>query len=262
MAMAQWTDGFEGYTPGPLTPQGGWQIWYSGGDDGTVVDTNAHTGTQALRLELPNDEQFGTDVVQTFDIAGGQWVFTIWTYVPADAGGLFNRDGYVILMNNYNGAPELLLGDNWSMQVRFSAGDLLVESQFDGNTLPLVTDQWVELRAEIDLVADSFDLYYGGSLLAENLVWTENVSGGGGLTIASLDLFSDTISGMLFDDVSLVPAGGGGCEGDLDGDGDTDQSDLGIILAAYGINGDGDLDGDNDTDQSDLGILLADYGCQ
>ncbi|MCK4873811.1 MAG: hypothetical protein KAS72_13905 [Phycisphaerales bacterium] len=51
------------------------------------------------------------------------------------------------------------------------------------------------------------------------------------------------------------------CAGDLDGDGDTDQADLGILLAAYQQNADGDLDGDGDTDQADLGILLADYDC-
>jgi hypothetical protein len=53
----------------------------------------------------------------------------------------------------------------------------------------------------------------------------------------------------------------GGCVGDLDGDGDTDLADLGILLASYGVDGGGDLDGDGDTDLSDLGILLADYGC-
>jgi outer membrane protein assembly factor BamB len=56
------------------------------------------------------------------------------------------------------------------------------------------------------------------------------------------------------------------CRADLDGDNDTDQSDLGILLADWGcydpVNGcSGDLDGDDDTDQSDLGILLADWGC-
>ncbi|MCK4873177.1 MAG: beta-propeller fold lactonase family protein [Phycisphaerales bacterium] len=48
--------------------------------------------------------------------------------------------------------------------------------------------------------------------------------------------------------------------GDLDGDGDVDQADLGILLAAYGIDDGGDCDGDGDTDQADLGILLANYG--
>ena len=57
------------------------------------------------------------------------------------------------------------------------------------------------------------------------------------------------------------------CPGDLDGDGDTDHSDLGILLADWGCVGSGpedcpgDLDGDFDTDHSDLGILLGDWGC-
>jgi predicted outer membrane repeat protein len=51
------------------------------------------------------------------------------------------------------------------------------------------------------------------------------------------------------------------CPGDIDGDGDTDQSDLGLLLAAYEIDDSGDLDGDGDTDQADLGLLLADYEC-
>ncbi|MCK4872251.1 MAG: hypothetical protein KAS72_05965 [Phycisphaerales bacterium] len=51
------------------------------------------------------------------------------------------------------------------------------------------------------------------------------------------------------------------CIGDLNGDDDTDQNDLGILLAAYSISAGGDLDGDDDTDQSDLAILLADFGC-
>jgi photosystem II stability/assembly factor-like uncharacterized protein len=57
-----------------------------------------------------------------------------------------------------------------------------------------------------------------------------------------------------------------GCAGDLNGDGKTDQADLGILLADWGcddpVNGcDGDLNGDDKTNQSDLGILLADWGC-
>ena len=62
---------------------------------------------------------------------------------------------------------------------------------------------------------------------------------------------------------SLCP--GGGCPGDLDGDGDTDLADLGILLADFGCTAPGpcpgDLDNDGDTDLADLGILLADFGC-
>lgn len=51
--------------------------------------------------------------------------------------------------------------------------------------------------------------------------------------------------------------------GDLDGDGDVDQEDLGILLADWGCTGGGcpgDCDGDGDTDQEDLGILLSNWG--
>ena len=48
--------------------------------------------------------------------------------------------------------------------------------------------------------------------------------------------------------------------GDLDGDGEVGQSDLGILLASWQIDAGGDIDGDGDTDQSDLGILLAHWG--
>ena len=58
------------------------------------------------------------------------------------------------------------------------------------------------------------------------------------------------------------------CPGDIDGDGDTDHSDLGELLSAWGSqpgdpnwNEHADLDGDGQIGHSDLGILLADWGC-
>jgi uncharacterized membrane protein len=50
------------------------------------------------------------------------------------------------------------------------------------------------------------------------------------------------------------------CVGDLNGDGQRDQADLGELLAHYNVDDGGDLDGDGDTDQADLGALLARYG--
>jgi hypothetical protein len=50
----------------------------------------------------------------------------------------------------------------------------------------------------------------------------------------------------------------------LDGDDDTDQGDLGVLLSDWGCTGGdcvGDLNGDGNTDQADLGVLLADWGC-
>jgi len=61
---------------------------------------------------------------------------------------------------------------------------------------------------------------------------------------------------------------GPACPGDVDGDGDTDLSDLAELLAAYNTSaGDplynpaADFDSDGDVDLSDLAFLLSDYGC-
>jgi len=58
------------------------------------------------------------------------------------------------------------------------------------------------------------------------------------------------------------------CPGDIDGDGDTDHSDLGELLSAWcslegdpNWNANADLDGDGHVGHGDLGILLADWGC-
>jgi sugar lactone lactonase YvrE len=58
------------------------------------------------------------------------------------------------------------------------------------------------------------------------------------------------------------------CPGDVDGDADTDLSDLAALLGAYGsslgdpdYNPDADFDGDGDVDLLDLAFLLGDYGC-
>jgi hypothetical protein len=55
------------------------------------------------------------------------------------------------------------------------------------------------------------------------------------------------------------------CQGDINGDGHTDQSDLGVLLAAFGQpvppGTNGDLNSDGIVNQSDLGILLSAFGC-
>ena len=64
-------------------------------------------------------------------------------------------------------------------------------------------------------------------------------------------------------DMGAYEFGGTGpqpCPGDLDCDRMVGQSDLGILLAAWGDTDTCDLDCDGDIDQSDLGVLLAHWG--
>ncbi|MCK4873742.1 MAG: VCBS repeat-containing protein, partial [Phycisphaerales bacterium] len=76
------------------------------------------------------------------------------------------------------------------------------------------------------------------------------------LSIASADLDSDgdndlAVANHHDDTISiLLNQTDPPCVGDLNGDGVVDQQDLGILLAYYGWGDGGDLDGDGDTDQS------------
>ncbi|MFG0251453.1 MAG: hypothetical protein ACF8NJ_01105, partial [Phycisphaerales bacterium JB038] len=68
---------------------------------------------------------------------------------------------------------------------------------------------------------------------------------------ASGSAYGDYIyPGYAFAEFNIVlSVAGAPCPGDIDGDGTTDQADLGTLLASYGVDGGGDLDNDGDTDQ-------------
>jgi len=68
--------------------------------------------------------------------------------------------------------------------------------------------------------------------------------------------------------VCFCIAGEPQCPGDIDGDGDTDHSDLGALLSAWCLhegdpnwNAAADLDGDGHVGHGDLGIVLGDWSC-
>ena len=94
----------------------------------------------------------------------GQWIYTAWQYVPTD----FTGTSYFILLNTYDDAGASL---NWSVQVSFNATTNLVTNDgVGGGTLPLIRNQWVELRVEIDLTADTQAFYYNNATALLDLV--------------------------------------------------------------------------------------------
>jgi len=68
------------------------------------------------------------------------------------------------------------------------------------------------------------------------------------------------VASAVFNFHTLTPPA---CAGDIDGDGDTDSTDLNIVLTDFGCETGcaGDADGDGDTDSTDLNIVLTDFGC-
>jgi hypothetical protein len=196
-AQADWFEDFEAYEPGSgLHGQGGWMGWNEDpAADAYVSIDYAHGGMQSAVI-------LGTsDIVQEYaGYTTGIWEYVAWMYIP----GNFAGQTYFIMLNTYvpNGT------NNWSVQVDFDSADGMVTAdQTDpAAALPMITDQWVELKLLIDLDNDLQTFYYNSEMLYE-ASWTDGVSGGGVLNIGAVDLYGNSASPVYYDDMMLQPAG-------------------------------------------------------
>lgn len=166
-------DSFDTYTLGSVGGQGGWEGWTGNNAvAGTVTTDQASSGTQSLRVVA------GNDTVRPFSgYAGGQWSLSLMQYVPSTSSG----DSWVILMNNY---PATL---NWSVDMNIDiSGNAVWSGEVPTASVPLVKDQWVPIRFDIDLTANSVSSYYNNTFLATH-AWQS-----GGLNeLRALDLYPD-----------------------------------------------------------------------
>jgi len=211
------SDDFESYANGSsLDGQGGWQGWDGVDQNLTLVNqTFAFGGTQSVSI------MEGADTVHEFDHTSGQVSISAQVYIPGNSGG----SHWFILMDEYvvGGTKE------WGGQVEFNNTTGLIECDCGGAnafTTPILYDQWVEIRAEVDLDADFAEIYYDGVLLG-SWVWSTGTSGTDDNTpigFKAVDLYAETGGPMkrtYFDDVKVV--GASTCLVDLDIDSDNDD---------------------------------------
>jgi len=86
-------------------------------------------------------------------VSSGECIFTAYQYIPNDFSGETN----FLLLNTYNnGGPY-----HWSNALAFNSDTGNFES-WEGETLPIEFDEWIEIRVEIDFVADWQEIYYDG----------------------------------------------------------------------------------------------------
>ncbi|MCA8962047.1 MAG: hypothetical protein KDC38_16085 [Planctomycetes bacterium] len=196
------SDDFDGYASGStIGGQGSWVTWDQSTDplvDAPVSSAFAHTGSNSLFIG-------GTsDIVTTFtSIVSGTWIVRGWIYVESTQSG----NAYWIMLNEYNALGPY----NWSAQLSFNAATGLVSDlggsaggPVAGATLPLITDQWVEIEVLIDLDNNLHTIRYDGQTLRECDLWS------GGLTaFQCLDLYSDSSSGVYYDTITIeeLPCG-------------------------------------------------------
>lgn len=190
-----WSDDFDSYATGSqMHGQGGWKGWDNSPAAGALT-----SDTQANSMPNSVDIVGSADLVHEYSgYTSGQWVYTAWQYIPTG----FSGQSYFLLLNDYNdGSPY-----NWSTQLQFDSISNQVISEFEDTTLPLVLDEWVEIRVEIDLDGDQQTVYYGGQMLTQKS-WTEGVTGGGTLNIAAVDLYANSATSVYYDNLSLTPLG-------------------------------------------------------
>jgi len=207
-----WSDNFDSYTLGPLHGQGGWEAWDNNPETtGYVVDDPSYSPSNSAEISWYGD--ISTDIVYQFSgISSGTWNLTAMQYVPSDMEGI---SAFLLLNTYHHGGPY-----SWSLQLAVSAIEGLIYdfNNYD-DSLPLVTDDWAEIRVEIDFEADIQTVYYNGDELLSKS-WVDGASGGGAKNLACIDLYADEVysSAVYYDDFTLEgqPAGTDLlCEGEI-----------------------------------------------
>jgi hypothetical protein len=229
----RWSDDFSSYTLGQFLDgdptDGGWKGWENNPAYGAfIVDDQEHSDPHSV--EIVGD----SDLVHEYSgFTTGQWTYIAWQYIPSD----FFGESAFILLNQYDDSGST---NSWSTQLRFNADNSVVHSDFDDNELPLIFDQWVEIRVEIDLDADIQDIYYDGDLLVSKS-WKDGLTGGGIANIGAVDLFANAATAVYYDDISLsgeTPIPAVCCQGEFNW---TDVQPGNLMAGTFEVSNCGDI---------------------
>jgi hypothetical protein len=192
------SDNFDSYTAGTgISTNGTWSLWDPTSPDGTV--------DSAFRLSPPNSflTNINSDNVQYGDVTTGRWRLRAMTYVSSASTA--TGTGFIIGLNTfaYPAGPY-----HWSMDIQWSRATGMVSCyDFAGSPeTPIIMDQWVEFKAEIDVGADTYNAWYGTFQLVTNRSWSAGFSSTGGVPrIQCFDFYSQAQSDLRFDNIVFEP---------------------------------------------------------
>ena len=195
---------FDTYVTGStISGQGGWTTWdNNAAANTTVVNTQSFTPPNSLLIAG------ASDIVHTFTgVTSGLWYAKVMVYIPSTQVG----ESWFILLNTYVAGIHNL--PDWSAQVVFcrtgcsTTGVVpgMVTSIGGGEvmhiaTTPLIMNQFVEIRAQVNLTTNQYQLFYNG-VLFETQPWVVAAP----LRIQAMDLFSNNSTQTFMDNVWLDP---------------------------------------------------------
>ncbi len=181
------TDDFESYAVGDLHGKGGWKGWDNVAGAGAKVSTKfAHSGTKSVEIVA------ASDFVHEFKIDRGKYIFSIMQYIPSGGSGIT----YFILLNTYaDGGPN-----DWSIQTQYDLATGAITCWHDGpsEAATILFDKWVEIKLVINLDKNTFEEYYGGTLIDAGQ-WDDNTHG----TLQAIDLYGNGASNVYYDDIKI-----------------------------------------------------------
>ena len=201
-ASAQFfSDNFDAYTTGStIAGQGGWETWDNvPAANTTVVNTQAFSSPNSLLVAGP------ADIVHRFTgITSGVWYARARTFIPSTQTG----EAWFILLNTY--APSSP-NNNWSVQVVMCVTACTTMGALPGQVVnlggsevagtgvaPLITNQWVDIRVEVNLTSNSYNVFYNDVLL-DSKAWTVT----GAIQLQAMDLFSNASTTSFMDNIWL-----------------------------------------------------------
>jgi hypothetical protein len=210
------SDNFDSYAAGSqLVPQGGWTLWPDPASRNAFVDnTRASSAPNSIRIERD------TDIAQAMDLTSGKWRFTAKTYFPSTN---VLTEGFIIVMNTYPPNPPTNWG-SWSAQIAWRPSWGTVSINYDDPTntgVPIVYDQWVDVKVEVDLDNDKYSAWYNGVQFVNDREWSTGSWPTGGVARLQAWTFfgfggAPEATAIYFDDM-VFEAMGSTCYANCDG---------------------------------------------
>jgi hypothetical protein len=180
---------------------GGWKGWDNSANEANHAIVNTTFAFSPLNSVMVSGTAGTsgnyTDLVHEFSgLTSGHYLFSAWQYIPTSS---TVGTSYFILMDQYvDGNPG---GVNlWAVQTTFNlATGIVHEDQSAGTDRTILRDQWVEIKYDIDLTANTITEYYNGQIFSATHAWQTPIHG-----IAAIDLYSDVSNPVYYDNIQIA----------------------------------------------------------